>query len=162
MLMFLKKTSNMQKSAVRLIVNARYNEHSEPIFKQTKILPLSELILFFNLQFMQRFTNGFLPCLFSSTWTNNELRRQDHTLHLRNSDDINIPFARLTSSMLQPYVNLPRTWINFNAPTVKIHRERNLFNNKLKTHLLAKLSDNINCTRLLCPSCHLRPNLNAI
>ena len=43
MLMFLKKTSNMQKSAVRLIVNARYNEHSEPIFKQTKILPLSEI-----------------------------------------------------------------------------------------------------------------------
>ena len=148
----------MQKAAVRLIANVRYNEHSEPVFKKLKILPLSKLIHFFNLQFMHRFVNGFLPAMFSSTWTNNELRRRNHTLHLRNSDDINIPFARLSSSMLQPYVNLPRTWTNFDVPTINIHRERNLFNINLKLHLLSELLDNINCTRLLCPSCHLRLN----
>ena len=36
----------LQKSAVRIICNARYNEHTEPLFKKEEILPLPDLINF--------------------------------------------------------------------------------------------------------------------
>jgi len=45
----------MQKTAVRLINQAKYNEHTEPIFKNLKILPFDKLKKFFNLQIMQRY-----------------------------------------------------------------------------------------------------------
>jgi len=36
----------MQKAAVRIISHARYNAHSEPLFKSLEILPLLELSTF--------------------------------------------------------------------------------------------------------------------
>jgi hypothetical protein len=42
-----------QKAAVRIISNSSYRVHTEPIFKILNILPLSSLIEFFKLQFIQ-------------------------------------------------------------------------------------------------------------
>jgi hypothetical protein len=44
-----------QKAAVRIVLGANYNDHTEPIFKHLNILPLDALRKFFDLQFMQNF-----------------------------------------------------------------------------------------------------------
>ena len=63
-----------QKMAIRIINNATFNAHTEPLFKKLNILPLSKLIDFFKLQFMQRFTLREIPSSFYTTWVKNEER----------------------------------------------------------------------------------------
>ena len=110
---------------------------------------------------MHRYVQGFLPTAFRNIWiTNHERRRinnnEDLQRTLRNSENLNIPFARLSTSLKQPYFNLPVTWSNFDQPAIKIIRNMPEFNFKLKTHLLQLLLEMNYCTRLLCPVCHLQ------
>jgi len=168
----ISKLTKMQKDAIRLILNKPYNAHTEPLFKELKILPFDKLLLYFNLQIMQRYIQGFLPSAFNNVWITNQARR-DEALNfndnmandqlvvqriLRNSENLNIPFARLAFSTKQPYVNLPKTWTEFTEESIKILRNKLEFNFKLKKHLLDQLSSTIICSRLLCPACHLNIN----
>jgi hypothetical protein len=151
-----KHIVTMQKKAIRLIANKNYNAHSEPLFKSLEILKFNDLVTFFNLQFMQQYNEGFLPSSFNQVWLNNAERyREDFVLALRNRENLHVPFTRLHSSSLLPYVNLPRAWTLFDNENVKILRNKLEFNRELKKHFLSKLSNNIQCNRLLCPSCHL-------
>ena len=140
--------STMQKKAIRTVALENYNAHTEPIFKNLRILPLSKLILFFNLQIMQKFKPGFLPTSFNQTWSDNRVRRGDQfEISLRNENLLNIPFARLSSSIKLPLVNLPKTWENFDYESIKIIRNKAEFNLKLKKHLLEELNDFVHCNR---------------
>jgi Reverse transcriptase (RNA-dependent DNA polymerase) len=153
----LKHISLMQKKAVRLIANANYNSHSEPLFKNLGILPFQDLVSFFNIQLMQQFNQGFLPASFNNVWITNASRnREDFLLELRNRENFHVPFARLQSSTQQPLINLPRSWIQFNNEEIKVIRNKIEFNQKLKQYFLSKLSSSVHCSRLLCPSCHLQ------
>jgi hypothetical protein len=156
----LKSIEKMQKTAVRLVCNARYNAHSEPLFKSLHILPFSQLIYFFNLQFMQRYVQGFLPPSFIDVWVTTAMRRQNVNvaLTLRNDENFYIPFARLSSTLLQPLVKLPRLWTDFTIYEIKFLREKMVFNNELKKHLLNELSSTVVCNRLFCPSCQHIPD----
>ena len=150
----LNTITTLQKKAVRIVAAENFNAHTEPIFKKLKILPLQKLTLYFNLQIMQKFKQGFLPTSFNQTWSDNRVRRGDQfKISLRNENLFNIPFARLTSSLKLPLVNLPRTWEDFKNENVKIIRNKIEFNHKLKEHLLDELSEVISCNRLFCPAC---------
>jgi hypothetical protein len=51
-----------QKMAVRLVFNAKYNAHTEPLFKKADILPFNYLCDYFKIQFMQQFSQAsYLP-----------------------------------------------------------------------------------------------------
>jgi hypothetical protein len=103
---------------------------------------------------MQKFTQGFLPASFNEVWVTNAIRRadQDH-VELRNDNDINIPFARLTSTERQPLTSFPRIWSQFPDEQIKFTRNVHEFNKLLKQHYLRKLSSTPRCTRLFCPHC---------
>jgi len=60
----LKPLVTKQKMAVRLVAGAKFNAHSEPIFKILGVLPLPKLIYYFNIKFMQEYKNKFLPTSF--------------------------------------------------------------------------------------------------
>ena len=153
----IKTIQILQKKAVRIVHGAKYNSHTEPLFKELKILPLDSLIRFFNLQFFQNYIQGFLPSSFNRVWLTNEERRLEDDLHqriLRNNDQLHIPFLRLTSLSKHPLTNLPRTWLEFTNENVKILRNKIEFKFQLKKHFLNELSSIVNCNRLLCPSCH--------
>jgi hypothetical protein len=54
-----------QKAALRTICEAKYNAHTKPLFKSNGILPLGDLILYFNMLFM--FDNNLnLPVTFQN------------------------------------------------------------------------------------------------
>jgi hypothetical protein len=136
--------SSKHKSAIRIITNSRYNQHTEPLFKTMKILPLNYLSEFFRLQFMQRFMQGFLPCSFNNTWISNEARRpQNNPMVLRNHDDFYLPSSRLKSLETFPLYSFPRAWVNLTDEKVKFTRNNAAFNLSLKTHFLT------NCHLLL-------------
>ena len=58
----------LQKTAIGIISNVNYNFHTEPLFKREDILPLPDLINFLKVQFMQRFSQNFLPASFDQVW----------------------------------------------------------------------------------------------
>jgi hypothetical protein len=146
--------------AIRILNDSSYNAHTEPLFKSCGILPLKQSCDYFKVQFMQKFTRGFLPSSFDDVWISNKIRRagQDQ-VELRNNDDINIPFARLASTQRQPLTGFPKTWASFPDERIKFIRNVVEFNHELKMYYINLLSSKPNCTRLLCPHCHLPKNL---
>ena len=144
-----------QKMAIRIINNATFNAHTEPLFKKLNILPLSKLIDFFKLQFMHRFTLREIPSSFYTTWVKNEERRRQDELVLRNQNDLFIPPTRLASTENFPLSSFPRLWNDFPDTSIKNITSKSEFNRKLKIYFLSDLSENFVCDRLLCPNCHL-------
>ena len=150
----------MQKSAVRLITNSRYNAHSEPLFKSLEILPLSDLAIFFKLKYMQSYYQKTIPALLRNTWQlNSERFIGENDLQLRNASHFNLPVNRLASTDCHPLVSFPKLWDEFNVPSISIIRNKLEFGNKLKEHLISKLSTTITCNKLFCPSCSFNPRL---
>jgi hypothetical protein len=59
-----KKLLTLQKRSVRTIVNAKYNSHTEPIFKNLNLLKVTELYAVQELKFAYKLLNKKLPIYF--------------------------------------------------------------------------------------------------
>jgi Reverse transcriptase (RNA-dependent DNA polymerase) len=152
----LKRIVTKQKMTIRIINNEKYNAHSEPLFKVSKILPLNFLIDFFNAQVMYRYTNDLLPASFRNTWPTNQMRRgiEDHHV-LRNANKIFVQHNRLCFTDRFPLTNVPKIWNSLPNDVTITDVSPLTFKLRLKEHFLSLLSATVNCSRLLCPSCHL-------
>jgi hypothetical protein len=97
-----------QKIAIRIIQGQKYNDHTEPSFKALKILPLPDLCEFFALQFMQRFTQNFLPTIFNDTWITNAIRREGQSqISLRNDNNLYSHPSRISLTSNHPLTTFP-------------------------------------------------------
>ena len=143
-----------QKAAIRIISNAKFNAHTEPLFKTLGILPFLDIIKISNLKFMHSFVFNFLPSSFADTWHLNNSRHSASNYQLRNEDDFYVPLARTEFLKNFPLTNLPKLW-NSLPPDLKMIRQKLAFKIKLKELFLNNLDENFRCTRLLCPVCHL-------
>ena len=144
----------MQKSAIRIICNTSYNEHTEPLFKKEDILPLPDLVNFFKIQFMQRFCQGFLPPSFNQIWTRNSIRNiGENEILLRNNNRLQLPPSRLVLTDRLPTVSFVRIWEQFPDEQIKFIRKKTEFDQKLKKFYIKDLAESIVCNRLFCPSC---------
>ena len=143
-----------QKAAIRIISNAKFNAHTEPLFKTLGILPFLDIIKISNLKFMHSFVFNFLPSSFADTWHLNNSRHSESNYQLRNEDDFYVPLARTEFLKNFPLTNLPKLW-NSLPPDLKMIRQKLAFKIKLKELFLNNLDENFRCTRLLCPVCHL-------
>ena len=61
----------LQKCAIRLITNSKFDSPSLPIFVKLKILPIFDLIKLNILLFMYKFHYGLLPTLFINMFKTN-------------------------------------------------------------------------------------------
>ena len=69
----LTRLIKMQKRAIRIVTNKRYNSHTVPIFKDLEILPLKESAIYTKILFIYDYINGKLPESFLNIW----LKRRD-------------------------------------------------------------------------------------
>jgi hypothetical protein len=123
------------------ITNSKYNSHTEPLFKSSKILPLTKLIDFFNVQFMHKFNNNLLPSSFANVWIRNQDRRQpEGNVVLRNQHEFFIPANRLTSTDRFPFTNLPRMWNNLPENIRNGTSNPLVFKRLIREHFLSELS----------------------
>lgn len=144
-----------QKIAIRIITNAKYIAHTEPIFKSNKILTLYDLTRFFKMHFIISFVNDKLPISFAKTRISAAARNDNSTLQLRNDSDLSVPFSWTNFSRRFPSYKFPCIWNEFNNADVKNINNNHTFQKSLKMYLLSNLSDVVTCNRLLCPSCLL-------
>ena len=88
----INKLFKLQKTAIRTLCNAKYNSHTEPLFKKEEILPLPDFISFFKILFMHCFSQNFLPSSFDRVWTRNNIRNiGENEIQLRNNDRLRLP-----------------------------------------------------------------------
>jgi hypothetical protein len=150
----MKSIVTKQKMAIRLLHHAKYNAHTESLFKKSRILPLHLLTEYFKLQFMHRFVHNHLPASLNGSWMTNDERRNG-ARSLQNQDDIHTPPSRTVATGRQPLSAFPRLWKEFEDVGLKSQPNKNSFNFNLKKLFLNKLDENYICNRLLCPHCHL-------
>ena len=144
----------LQKAAIRIISGTSYNSHTEPLFKKLQVLPLPDLITFTKLQFMQRFTQNFLPESFNDTWVRNAIRNiGENEIQLRNSAQLQTIRSNMTTLDVFPLFNFPKIWQDFPDEQIKFIRKTAEFDHKLKKYFLDDLATNIVCNRLFCPAC---------
>ena len=142
-----------QKIAICIIHGLKYNAHTEPYFKKSKILPFPDLIEFFSIQFMQRFRQNFLPAIFNNTWITNAVRREGHhQISLRNDNNLHIIPSLSSKTKNHPLTTFPQKWDSI-PPEINILRNKKEFDDALKLFFLNKLADHIQCVNPLCPSC---------
>lgn len=145
-----------QKNAIRIINQANYNAHTEPLFKISNILPLPTLSEFFKIQFIHKFLNNELPRSFESMWSTNAERVPGGNIpYLRNNNILFVPPSRLNSTEKFPLHSFPHLWVSLHEDSIKSERSKSEFNFKLKFFYIDKLASVYICTRLLCPHCHL-------
>jgi hypothetical protein len=97
-----------QKEAIRVISNAGYRDHTQPLFKKEKILPLDEMIKYSKLRFMHSFTHHNLPFSFEQLWMLNRDINQNRIL--RNANNLQIPTHHYASIKRLPLFSFPHAW----------------------------------------------------
>ncbi len=74
---FLQRLRIKQKEAIRVINNAGYRDHTQPLFKKKiKILPLDSMIKYSNLRCMHSYFHHNIPFSFEQLWIPN----RDHKI----------------------------------------------------------------------------------
>jgi hypothetical protein len=141
-----------QKSAIRIISNKKYNDHTEPLFKELKILPLPDLITLFNLKFFHSYVHNYIPAAFKDVWITVRAHRNDSNYELRNDNEFFILRHRTDHIARLPLFNLPRTW-NRLYTELSNTQVKHIFSKAASNYLLDKLSNVPTCNRLVCPSC---------
>jgi hypothetical protein len=131
----LDKLRKKQKQAIRTLCNANYRAHTAPLFREMKILPLDQLIIYSNIKFMHSFIHKKLPLSFNNTWQTNEERNPVRIL--RNINDLFIPAHRVEFVKRLPLFSFPATWNN--APGNKYNPRPSVYMNEVKTYLLSLL-----------------------
>jgi hypothetical protein len=102
----IKRTQILQKRALRYITHSQYNEHTEPLFKSTKILKLSDLYTQQVILFMYDFYSNKLPKSFLNSF---HLHRNNisHPYPTRHTNLFVLSTPRSDFTARQPCFNFP-------------------------------------------------------
>ena len=76
-----------------MITKSKYNAHTQTLFYSTGILPLPELILYKNLQFIHLFNHSLLPSSFDELFVRNATL-YGNLYFMRNLNDFYVPRVR--------------------------------------------------------------------
>ena len=138
-----------QKMALRIITNSKSNAHTEPLFKKHHVLPLIDLIFLNKTTFIQSSLVKTSPIILQNRWMTNDEARVG--TGLRSDADVYVPFARTDAISRLPYYSFPKL-INVVPREIRMLTTTK-FKQRLKTHVMNKLSTEIICNRLFCPTC---------
>ena len=82
-----EKLTRLQKKVIRIISLSKYNAHTEPLFKNLKLLKVSDILKLQELKFYYKYKNNKLPHYLQSlpfhpnTETHDHATRIQHELH---------------------------------------------------------------------------------
>jgi hypothetical protein len=146
----MRRVKILQKQAVRLIVQAKYNSHTSPIFKSQKILTIDDIL---NLEccklYQKRIKNQLPPYFNNLLFTNSET----HNYPTRQQDNIRIP--NITTKMQEQYlsVKVARAWNNLPISIKQfVNQSRNSFSEKCHNHFIKQYA--VTCNIRNCYLCN--------
>ncbi len=146
----LKRLNILQKKAIRLIAKAKYNAHTDKLFKTLKLLKLKDLYNKQMLVFYWKYKHNQIPKTIETFLQN---RNNIHAYTTRNRNRIYL--KPLSSNFERQSINYQLYTLEINTPTVIInqaeHTSLNTYKNIIKTHYLTSYTTT--CTIINCRSC---------
>ena len=117
------RLKTLQKKAIRIISNSRYNAHTDPLFKRLQILKLDDIFKIQCIKFYYKYEHDMLPGYFSQFFTRNT---QIHTHRTRQQGSLHLfPFKKSNT----------RNTIRHHIPTLINSLPQNI-RSKIHTHSL--------------------------
>ena len=144
------KIEVLQKKCIRNVCLAKYNSHTQPLFKKLSILNFNDKITFLRSGFMNMYRNKQLPETFIDIFTNITCTDQLQTRH-NDYNYVNIPAVKRSLEHF-PFKCMIRTW-NSLSIDVKSTADKIEFENILKQELLFKYDSDLQCDNITCFSC---------
>ena len=132
----IKRITVMQKKVIRLITFSHYNAHTEPLFKQLKILPFEKILFESKMKFMHAIYNNIAPPSFNNVWQKNNIREQQYDL--RNQDNFIIPKPRFEGFKKYPLYSFAKTWNE--SGDLRLYNNFVTFKMALRNQLLEQLA----------------------
>jgi hypothetical protein len=135
----INKLFKVQKKAIRIVTNSKYNAHTLPLFYHNKILPLTKIFRFEKLKFMHaiNFNNSIKS--FENIWNKNINR--DLNIQLRNDDLFQLPAPNCKLFKKMPIYSLPFEWNN--SEELKYYENYAFFINVLRNKLFEEVLSEI-------------------
>jgi hypothetical protein len=127
----LNKLIVAQKKTIRAICNAKYNEHTKPLFTEINILPYEQLLLQSKSLLMHSVIHKYSPSILHDEWLLNINR--NHGIELRNIEDIYVPRATSDQVKRLPWIELANIWNNL--PPDKLHSNPITFKIQLNNYI---------------------------
>jgi len=147
----LKQTTILQKRAIRTIHNAKFNSHTDPLYRASNILKIGDMFEYNSVLFVFDFINNKLPISFNNLFKFNKdipsarLTRQSEMLYI----------TRCTSQFAGrlPLFVLPIIWNNW-TKCIDQNGTRSNCKRQIKIKLLDKYPTRVKCNNIHCTECH--------
>ena len=148
----MRKIETIQKRAIRSIYNKKYNSHTDPLFKQSGILKISDMYQLQVMLFMHDYTIDKLPMSFRHTYEFNSAVQSVYST--RQSQLFNIPRTKSRFVDKLPFIQFPMTWNKlagfFGLNTDHVNLSRNALKCQLKYRFIDGYQSNITCNNPQC------------
>ena len=131
---YLKQSTIAQKKAVRYVTNATYNAHTEPLFKQLKLLKLSDMYHFEIAKFMFDLSQNSVPISLNRYFIKPEAI---HNHNVRHINCFRQPKLKLCTSRMSLVWNGSSVWNNL-PEDIKSASSNHSFKGKFKNYILSK------------------------
>jgi hypothetical protein len=137
----------LQRKAIRLVHNCKYNAHTDHLFKSSRILKCADLVQLSQVMFMREYSNNLLPTSFHNFFQYIPLEEQRCR-----DDNYNYKQKPLNLKMLfySPSVQLIRSW-NLADITLKAQGEISTYKSDFIASKLITYDDM--CTKVSCYVC---------
>ena len=147
----LHKTEILQKRAIRTIHNKKYNSHTDPLFKQSGILKLSDLYQQEIMLFMHNYTHDKLPRSFQN------LYKFNRTMHVayetRQAQLFFVPRTKSRFVDKLPLFYFPTMWNKW-FTQLDVNTTYSCLKRSIKTIYLNSYAASVICDNPHCADCH--------
>jgi len=130
----LKRLEILQKRAIRNINRARYNSHTNKLFKDLNILKLNDIFIFSCVKFYQRAKLYLVPQYFQQLLVQNT---QLHPYFTRNNENLHINNTHSMFSKQLINVKISSAWNSLPAHIKALSTSQQNFNQRVKIHLIS-------------------------
>lgn len=145
----LNSTFLLQKRAIRTINKAHYRSHTEPLFKRSEILKLTDMYHLQIAAFAYDFHHHKLPTSFHSIL---KYKHISNTRTTRSQDLFYTPTPHNKYLEKLPPYSIPKIANQYHEHFSS--QSRKSFRNSVRKHTLQTYSNEIHCNNRSCPSCY--------
>ena len=145
------RLAKLQKRAVRIITNSKYNEHTESLFKNLHLLKITDIFDVQCMKFWYKFSNNTLPNYIRSMFQYNSSL---YDIETRNHDRMHVFPTRTFGARNVLRHRLPELVYQFPADLIRKAKTHCIiaFSNHIKHHILESYS--YDCIELNCYVCN--------
>jgi len=147
----MRQTTLLQKRVIRLINNARYNSHTDPLFRTSHLMKLTDIFEYQAALFVFDFKSNKLPVSFNDIFTFN--RNMSHSRVTRQFNCLYVAQIYNVYAGKLPLFHIPRMWNRW-VTTISWEVTRGHFKGQLKEHIFNSYINVINCNNPRCSECY--------